>query len=179
MSLKESLFGLSFLWKICFNRRIKIITVKGLCILKKKIVLASDHAASDFIQDISVHLKDSGYETEVILGESAFSYSEAADKVVERVLAAEKVLGVACCGTGVGVSMRVNRHKGIRGTLIHDAFTAEMAALHSNANVVCMGSRVMTSTTACELLDIVLNTAFEGGRHVPRLEQLDAPTGEK
>jgi ribose 5-phosphate isomerase B len=147
--------------------------------LTKKIILASDHAAADFIQEISEYLKSTGYEATILKAETAFTYSEAADAVVSHVHASADVLGIACCGTGLGISMRANRHKGIRATLIHDAFTAEMAALHSHANIICMGSRVLTAKQACALSDIVLNTPFEGGRHIPRLEQLDAPTGEK
>lgn len=144
-----------------------------------RIVCASDHAAADFVADIAAYLRAKGHDVDMLNTEMAFSYAEAADAVVQRVRADSEVLALLCCGTGIGACMRANRYKGVRAPLIHDAFTAEMAIKHSHANVICMGSRVVSVEQGKALMDIVLTTEFEGGRHIPRLEQLDAPTEEE
>jgi ribose 5-phosphate isomerase B len=82
--------------------------------------------------------------------------------------------GILICGTGIGVSIRANRYKGIRAALVHDRVTATMASAHNNANVLCLGGRTTSVETALLLIHDWLNTPFEGDRHINRLHQLDA-----
>jgi len=78
------------------------------------------------------------------------------------------------CGTGIGISMAANKLRGIRAAVCSDYFSAKYTRLHNNANVLCMGGRVVGPGLACELVDVFLNTAFEGGRHAQRVAQVMA-----
>ena len=76
------------------------------------------------------------------------------------------------CGTGIGISLAANKVKGIRAAVCTDAYCAEMTRRHNNANILCMGGRVISPETAVELTKIFLNTPFEGGRHQRRIDQI-------
>ena len=80
--------------------------------------------------------------------------------------------GIICCGTGIGVSMVANKVKGVRAAVCSDEFCAEMTRRHNNANVLCMGGRVINEKTAVKLADIFLNTEYEGGRHAKRVQMI-------
>jgi ribose 5-phosphate isomerase B len=82
---------------------------------------------------------------------------------------------VLICGTGIGMSMAANRHAGIRAALCHDAYTAEMARRHNDANVLCMGGRVVGAGVALQIVEVFLGTAFEGGRHQRRAGLIEPP----
>jgi len=84
-------------------------------------------------------------------------------------------LGILLCGTGIGISIAANRHKGIRCALIHDSFTALMAKEHNNANFIALGGRVQYREKPEEFLEIFMNASFQGGRHEERIEKLDTP----
>jgi ribose 5-phosphate isomerase B len=77
------------------------------------------------------------------------------------------------CGTGIGMAIAANRHPGVRAALCHDAFTAELARRHNNANVLCMGGRTTGSGVAIQMLDIFLATPFDGGRHALRVQKVE------
>jgi RpiB/LacA/LacB family sugar-phosphate isomerase len=85
----------------------------------------------------------------------------------------EADLGVLVCGTGLGMSMAANRHPGIRAALCHDHFTASASRRHNDANVLVMGGRVIGPDLAKEIVDTWLDTPFEGGRHLARVERID------
>ena len=78
------------------------------------------------------------------------------------------------CGTGVGISMAANKVKGIRACCCSDSFSCEYTRRHNDANALCMGGRVVGAGLACQLVDIFLNTEFEGGRHQRRIDKLTA-----
>ena len=82
-------------------------------------------------------------------------------------------MGVLICGTGIGMSLSANTHRGVRAALCHDAFTAEMARRHNDANVLCIGARVTGIGVAEQMMRIFLDTAFEGGRHQRRVELIE------
>ncbi len=90
-----------------------------------------------------------------------------------RCLSGEAALGVLICGTGIGMSLSANRHPGVRAALCHDAFTAEMARRHNDANVLCVGARVTGAGVAEQMVRIFLDTPFEGGRHQRRVEKIE------
>ena len=81
---------------------------------------------------------------------------------------------ILCCGTGIGISMAANKVKGIRAACCSDYFSAKFTRLHNDANVLCMGARVIGGGAACELVDVFLSTEFEGGRHQRRVDQIMA-----
>ena len=91
-----------------------------------------------------------------------------------EIIANKKVdRGIVICGTGVGMSIVVNRFPGIRGTLCSDIYTAKMCRKHNDSNILIMGGRVTGNGLASEIIDIWLNTAFEGGRHQRRLDKIN------
>jgi ribose 5-phosphate isomerase B len=100
-------------------------------------------------------------------------YPVYAKKVCAAVQNGECVLGILCCGTGIGMSMTANKQKGIRAAVLSDAFSAEMTRRHNNANVLCLGGRVIDSAKAVELANIFLNTPYEGGRHDKRIAMME------
>jgi ribose 5-phosphate isomerase B len=83
-------------------------------------------------------------------------------------------LVILCCGTGVGMSMCANKMKGIRACCCSDAFSAKYTRLHNDANALCLGGRVVGPGLACELVDLFLDTPFEGGRHAGRVAKISA-----
>lgn len=101
-------------------------------------------------------------------------YPDMADQLVDKLNKKEADLGVLCCGTGIGMSIRANRYPVIRAALVYDEFTAKMAKAHNNANVLCLGGRTLDINTAKKLISIWLETPFEGGRHQKRVDKLDA-----
>ena len=84
----------------------------------------------------------------------------------------EKTCGILICGTGIGMSMVANKHKGIRAACCDDTFSARMTRAHNNANILCFGARVIGYGLACDLVDIFLATEFEGGRHAVRVDMI-------
>ncbi|MBR5538959.1 MAG: ribose 5-phosphate isomerase B [Clostridia bacterium] len=84
----------------------------------------------------------------------------------------EKTVGILICGTGIGMSMVANKHKGIRAACCDDTFSARMTRAHNNANILCFGARVIGYGLACDLVDIFLATSFEGGRHATRVDMI-------
>ena len=101
-------------------------------------------------------------------------YPDIAVSVCDKVLNGECDRGVLLCGTGIGMSIAANKIKGIRAAVLSDSFGARYARLHNDANVCCMGARVIGAGLAAELLDIFLSSEFEGGRHIPRVEKIMA-----
>ena len=140
-----------------------------------KIAIASDHGGVELKDLIGNYLKNKNIDV-VDLGTndtSSVDYPFYADKLAENVLQKESDLGVLVCGTGVGISIRANRHKGIRAALLYSDEVAKMAKMHNNANVIVFGGRTMSYDDAINRIEIFLNTEFEGGRHQRRLDMLD------
>ena len=100
-------------------------------------------------------------------------YPDEALKIARGVADGSCDRGVLICGTGIGVSMAANKVKGIRAALVHDHFTAQMAAQHNQANILCLGGRLLAESFALDLIDVWLDTEFEA-RHQPRLNKLHA-----
>lgn len=106
--------------------------------------------------------------------EERVDYPDQAEKAVQEFQKGGYDLGIVLCGTGIGISIAANKHKGIRCALIHDSFTALMAKQHNNANFLALGGRVSYSESPESLLKIFLDAEFEGGRHSQRVAKLDA-----
>lgn len=144
-----------------------------------RLAIASDHGAFTLKSDLIRHLTVRGIDV-LDLGTTSetesVDYPDFADKVVAAIKTGQADIGILCCGTGIGISIRANRYPGIRAAVLHDAFTAEMAKAHNNANIICLGGRtVPSSQAAAAWVDCWLDTTFEGGRHQRRLDKLDAP----
>lgn len=140
------------------------------------IVLASDHAGYPLKEEIKKHLTEQGVAFIDCGTDSPASvdYAAFAQKACLKITSGEATLGVLCCGTGVGISMAANKVKGIRAACCSDYFSAKYTRLHNDANVLCMGARVIGAGLACELVDVFLSTDFEGGRHQRRVDQITA-----
>lgn len=140
------------------------------------LVLASDHAGFPLKEEIKAYLDTKGVEYIDCGTDSPDSvdYAQFAQKACLKVTSGEAALGILCCGTGIGISMAANKVKGIRAACCSDYFSAKFTRLHNDANVLCMGARVIGGGLACELVDVFINTEFEGGRHQRRVDQITA-----
>lgn len=139
------------------------------------IALGSDHAGFELKQVIIKHLEERKIEYKDFGTYSTDScdYAVFAEKTARAVADGECELGLLFCGTGVGISMAANKVRGIRACCCSDLFSAEMTRLHNNANILCLGGRVVTSEKAKELVDIFLDTPFSGEeRHQRRIDQI-------
>lgn len=140
-----------------------------------KIYIATDHAAFCIKEDVKTILKSLGNEV-VDLGpenDDRVDYPDFAHKLSIAVLKDPNTQGVLICGTGIGMSLSANKHIGIRAALCHDAYTAEMARAHNNANVLCFGQRVVGLGTIESICKTWCATSFEGGRHANRVEKIE------
>ena len=136
-----------------------------------EIILGSDHGGYKLKTEIKKHLESNGYIVQDIGCYSLEScdYPIIAKTVAQRVLELTGK-GILVCGTGIGVSIAANRHKGIRASHCTDTFTARMTRMHNDSNILCLGERITGVGLALDIVDIWLNTEFEGGRHQKRIE---------
>lgn len=135
------------------------------------IALAADHGGYELKEAIKSHLEAQGIEVTDYgtYSTESVDYPIYAEKAARAVASKECTLGIICCGTGIGVSMVANKVKGVRAAVVTNEFCAEMTRRHNDANVLCLGGRVIDADTALNLVDIFLNTPFEGGRHINRV----------
>ena len=138
------------------------------------IAICSDHGGYLLKEEIKKHLKEKGYEFKDFGTDSTAScdYPVYAEKVCRAVQSGECEKGILICGTGIGMSMCANKCKGIRAAVCGDHFSAEFTRKHNNANVLCLGARVIGAGVAMQLVDIFLTTEYEGGRHEKRVEMM-------
>ena len=138
----------------------------------KKIAIASDHGGFDLKESVMGTLRDKGFEIDDLGPSNAESvdYPDYGIKLAQAIVEQKAERGIVICGTGVGMSIVVNRFPGIRGTLCSDVYTAKMCREHNDSNILIMGGRVIDKDLALELVRIWLKTEFEGGRHQRRLD---------
>lgn len=141
-----------------------------------KIVIGNDHSAVELKNIIVDHLQEKGYEVVNVGTDSSEScdYPVYGEKVGRAVVSGEADLGIAICGTGLGISLAANKVKGVRACVCSEPYTARMSRLHNNCNVLCFGARVVGSELAKMIVDTWLSTEFEGGRHQRRVDQIMA-----
>ena len=141
-----------------------------------KIAIGNDHSAVELKHIIMEHLKEKGYEV-LNLGtdsEESCDYPVYGEKVGRAVASGQADLGIAICGTGVGISLAANKVKGIRACVCSEPYTAKLSRMHNNSNVLAFGARVVGSELAKMIVDEWLNAEFEGGRHQRRVDKLTA-----
>ena len=138
----------------------------------RKIYIGADSAGYTLKGELIAYLEGKGYEVTDCGTDSTASchYPEFAVKVCENVQAdLSSSFGILVCGTGIGMSMCANKHNGIRAAVCSDTFSARMTRVHNDANVLCLGARVIGSCLAMDILDAFLGGEFEGGRHAVRV----------
>ena len=142
--------------------------------MKKKIIIGSDHAGYSLKEELKKYLKGKGYESLDVgcHSEESCNYPEFAYKLCQQVLD-NSCLGILICGSGIGMSISANRIKGIRAALCVNEYMARMSRRHNNANVLCLGARVIGSDLAVSIVDSFLEEEFEGGRHEKRINLIE------
>lgn len=140
------------------------------------IVLGADHgglylkeAIKKYLDSEKVEYNDFGTMEEV-----SVDYAPIAAKVAHSIADGKAEKGILCCGTGIGMSIAANKVDGVRASVCDNDYCTEMTRRHNNANVLCLGGRVINEEKAVELAKIFLNTEFEGGRHQRRLDEITA-----
>ena len=141
-----------------------------------KIAVGCDHGGLEHKNAIAEHLKERGFEIKDfgIYEQKSVDYPEIAEKVANSIASGETELGILVCGTGIGMSLAANKVKGIRCACCSDCFSAHYTRLHNDANALCLGARVIGVGSALELVDVFINTEFEGGRHQKRIDKIHA-----
>ena len=141
--------------------------------MAEKIIIGSDHGGFNLKTEIIKHLEELGYEVSDLgcYSKDSCDYPLIAKSVAEKVLDSNS-RGILICGTGIGVSIAANRYKGIRASHCTDTFTARMTRMHNDSNILCLGERITGVGLALDIVDIWLNTDFEGGRHQKRIDMI-------
>lgn len=140
-----------------------------------KIAIGSDHGGFDYKASIIKALQVKGYDV-VDMGTyspESCDYPIIAKKVARAVAKGDFEKGILVCGTGIGMSMAANKVKGIRAAVCGDTFSARATRAHNNANILCLGQRVVGEGLALDIVDIWLTTKFEGGRHERRVNMIE------
>ena len=138
------------------------------------LVIASDHAGLNLKRFIVDHLQSRGVHV-IDLGpfdNSRCDYPDYAHLVCEKIQQDHSQLGILVCGTGIGMSMSANKHRDIRAAVVSDVFSAEATRQHNNANVLCLGERVVGIGVAGKIVDAWYDASFEGGRHQDRVAKM-------
>jgi len=142
---------------------------------KWRVALGGDHAALDLKNEIIVFLKDQGHEVTDYGPNSTdvCDYPDYAHPVCNAIEEGKHDFGVLICGSGIGISIAANRHKGIRAALVWNSELAEITRKHNNSNVICLGARFVAPFHAKKMVETFLNAPFDEGIHVPRLAKLN------
>ena len=138
------------------------------------IAIGSDHGGLELKQYLMKHLEDKGvaFKDYGTYTADSCDYPVYAEAVCKAVTGGEAEKGILICGTGIGISIAANKVKGIRAALCGDCYSAEFTRLHNDANVLCMGGRVVGSGLAEKIVDTFLSTEFLGGRHARRIAMI-------
>lgn len=140
-----------------------------------RIAIGSDHGGYEYKEQIVSHLKEKGYECVDVgtYSTDACDYPVIARAVTTKITTGEADRGILICGTGIGMSIVANKVKGIRAALCGDTFSARASRAHNNSNVLCLGERVIGINLAMDIVDIWLESKFEGGRHQRRVDMME------
>lgn len=140
-----------------------------------RIAIGSDHGGYEYKEQIVSHLKEKGYECVDVgtYSPDSCDYPVIARTVTTKITTGEADRGILICGTGIGMSIVANKVKGIRAALCGDTFSARASRAHNNSNVLCLGERVIGINLAMDIVDIWLESKFEGGRHQRRVDMME------
>ena len=145
------------------------------------IAVGADHAGYELKERLATHLREAGHDV-VDLGTHSndrVDYPDFGAAVGRAVAAGEVACGVCVCGSGIGIAMAANKIDGIRAATVWDATSARLTKEHNDANVICIGERLVGPQVAQDCVDAWLGATFEGGRHVGRVAKIDGLGGEQ
>ncbi|MBF0223985.1 MAG: ribose 5-phosphate isomerase B [Desulfobacterales bacterium] len=142
---------------------------------KQPIIIGCDHAGYLLKEKVKVFLIENGFDVEDagVYNQNSVDYTDIAVKVASLIAKEKFEKGILICGTGIGMSMAANRFKKIRAAICNDMFSAIMSRRHNNSNVLALGARIIGDGLAEEIVKLWLETPFEGGRHICRIEKMD------
>jgi len=142
----------------------------------KSIIIGSDHAAYELKEKIISYLSDIGYQVEDAgtHNQTSVNYVDYGKKVAHAVSTGRFSRGILLCGTGLGMSIVANRFVNVRAALCSDVFSAKLSRVHNDSNILVLGGRIIGDILAFELVQTWLDTRFEGGRHLDRIQSIDA-----
>lgn len=136
-----------------------------------KIAMGSDHGGYELRQILRSYLEGLGHEvTDLGSTQESSDYPIYGERVAQSVVSGQTELGIAICGTGVGISIAANKVRGARAACVSEPYSAKMARRHNDANVLCLGGRVVGDELAKMIVDEFLTNEFEGGRHARRVQ---------
>ena len=140
----------------------------------KTLAIASDHGGVELKSAIIELLKDRGVEVSDLgtNGSASVDYPDFAQAVAKSIIDGSAEAGILVCGSGFGMSIAANRFPQVRAALVHDRLSAELCRQHNNANVLCLGARLLGEATALDCVDAFISTEFEGGRHEGRIAKM-------
>lgn len=140
----------------------------------RKIIIASDHGGFNLKNQIINHIKEKGFDIE----DYGCYSTESCDYPIYAKLVADEVskgeaIGILLCGTGIGMSIAANRVTGVRASHCTDTFSARLTRMHNDSNILTLGERVIGKGLAFDIVDVWLNTDFQGGHHQNRINMID------
>lgn len=140
----------------------------------KKITVGCDHAGVGLKKIVVSHLEERGFEVLDVGTHTTEScdYPQIAHALCQNIQNGTTELGILICGTGIGMSMAANKHRGIRAAACSDTFSARLTRVHNDANVLCFGERVVGMGLALDLVDAFVDAEFEGGKHQRRVDMI-------
>ena len=140
----------------------------------KKIFISSDHAGFKLKEEIKSHLlkKKLSFQDLGPFNDDRVDYPDYAHKVAKKVKAKKSNVGILVCGSGMGMNIAANRHKNIRAAQCFNLKSTKLSRLHNDANIITLGSRLLTKKLAINCVNTFLNTKFEGGRHLKRIKKI-------
>ena len=140
----------------------------------KKIFISSDHAGFNLKEIIKIYLKRKklNYQDLGPINDSRVDYPDYAHKVARKVKMNKNNIGILVCGSGTGMNIAANKHKNIRAAQCFNLKSTKLSRLHNDANIITLGSRLLKKKNVLNIINVFLNTKFEGGRHLKRVKKI-------
>ena len=140
----------------------------------KKIFISSDHAGFRLKEDIKKHLQSRKLDFKDLgpTNDDSVDYPDYAHKLAKKVKVSKNNVGILVCGSGTGMNIAANKHKNIRAAQCFSAKSTKLSRLHNDANIITLGSRLISKKNALKFIKIFLNTKFDGGRHLKRVKKI-------
>ncbi len=140
----------------------------------KKIFISSDHAGFGLKENIKKHLKNKKLNFKDLgpFNDDSVDYPDYAHKLAKKVKVSKNNVGILVCGSGTGMNIAANKHKNIRAAQCFNTKSTKLSRLHNDANIITLGSRLISKKNALKFVSIFLNTNFDGGRHLKRIKKI-------